>query len=51
MITRRTFSIGVGAGWLSMVLPAFAEKGPQKPRIGVLWHAGSAEENDIHNVE
>jgi putative ABC transport system substrate-binding protein len=47
MITRRTFSVGVGAGWLSTVLPAFAEQGPQKPRIGVLWHAGSAEEERI----
>src|SRR6266566_3630412 len=47
MITRRTFSVGVGAGWLSTVIPVFAEQGPKKPRIGVLWHAGSAEKERI----
>src|SRR5438270_5960544 len=47
MITRRSLLVGLGAGWLSMALPAFAQQGRKRPTIGVLWHAGSAEEEKI----
>src|SRR5882762_10804207 len=47
MLTRRTFSVWMGAGWLSIGLPALAQQSSKKPRIGVLWHAGNAEEEKI----
>ena len=47
MSARRSFLVGVGVGWLSTALPAFAQQGPKGPRIGVLWHAGNAEEESI----
>ncbi len=47
MITRRTLLVGLGVGSLSTALPAFAQQGGKSPRIGVLWHAGSAEEEKI----
>ena len=47
MITRRRFLIGLGVGSLSTALPAFAQPGGKSPRIGVLWHAGSADEEKI----
>ena len=47
MITRRSLLVGLGVGWISTALPAFAQQGRKRPRIGVLWHAGSAEEEKI----
>jgi putative ABC transport system substrate-binding protein len=47
MITRRSLLVGLGVGWISTALSAFAQQGRKKPRIGVLWHAGSAEEEKI----
>jgi len=47
MIRRRSFLVGAGVGWLSTILPAFAQQGLKRPRIGVLWHAGNAEEEKI----
>ena len=48
VVTRRNLLIGLGAASLSMASPAFAQRQAGKiPRIGVLWHAGSAEEEKI----
>src|SRR5882672_3247730 len=47
MITRRSHLISLGVGWLSTALPAFAQQGRKRPKIGVLWHAGNAEEESI----
>ncbi len=47
MITRRDLLVGLGAVSLSTALPASAQHGGKSPRIGVLWHAGSAEEEKI----
>ena len=47
MITRRGLLVGLGLGSLLTALPAFAQQGGKNPRIGVLWHAGSAEEERI----
>ncbi len=47
MMTRRSLLVGLGVGSLSRALPAFAQQGGKSPRIGVLWHAGSAEEEKI----
>jgi putative ABC transport system substrate-binding protein len=47
MMTRRSLLVGLGVGSLSTALPAFAQQGGKSPRIGVLWHAGSAEEEKI----
>src|ERR1700730_2067118 len=47
MITRRNLLVGAGVGWSSTAVPAFAQQARQRPRIGVLWHAGSAEEEEI----
>jgi putative tryptophan/tyrosine transport system substrate-binding protein len=45
---RRKLVIALGAGALSTALPAFAQQPPGKiPRIGILWHAGTAEEERI----
>ena len=47
MPTRRRFLVGLGVGSLSTALPAFAQQGGKTPKVGVLWHAGSAEEEKI----
>ncbi len=47
MITRRRLLVGLCVGSLSTGPPAFAQQGGKSPRIGVLWHAGSAEEEKI----
>src|SRR6266404_973278 len=47
MVMRRSLLVSMGMGWLATGLPAFAQQGPKKPRVGVLWHAGSAEEEEI----
>ena len=47
MITRRGLLVGLGVCSLARALPAFAQQGGKSPRIGVLWHAGSAEEEKI----
>jgi len=47
MTTRRRVLVGLGVGSLSMALPAFAQQGGKAPKVGVLWHAGSAEEEKI----
>ena len=47
MITRRSVLIGVGVGSVSIALPAFAQQAARNPRVGVLWHAGSAEEERV----
>jgi putative tryptophan/tyrosine transport system substrate-binding protein len=35
---------GISVGWLP---PAYAQRTNKAPRVGVLWHAGSAEEEAI----
>jgi len=47
MITRRGLLVALTVGPLSTALPAFAQQGGKSPKIGVLWHAGSAEEEKI----
>jgi len=47
MITRRSVLVGLGVGSLSTALPAFAQQGAKRPKVGVLWHAGSAEEEKV----
>ena len=47
MMTRRSLLVGLGVGSLPRALPAFAQPGGKTPRIGVLWHAGSAEQEKI----
>ncbi len=47
MTTRRRFLVGLGVGSLSTALPAFAQQAGKTPKVGVLWHAGSAEEEKI----
>jgi putative tryptophan/tyrosine transport system substrate-binding protein len=47
MITRRSVLVGLGVGSLSTALPAFAQQRATSPRVGVLWHAGSAEEEKV----
>src|SRR5262245_39712386 len=47
MITRRGLLVVLTAGSLSTALPAFAQQRARSPKIGVLWHAGSAEEEKI----
>jgi putative ABC transport system substrate-binding protein len=47
MIRRRIFLLGLGMTSLSTVVPAFAQQGGTRPKIGVLWHAGSAEEEAV----
>jgi len=47
MTTRRRFLVGLGVSSLSTALPALAQQGGKAPVIGVLWHAGSAEEEKI----
>jgi len=47
MIARRSFLIGMSVGSLSTALPAFGQQGRTNPKIGVLWHAGSAEEERV----
>jgi putative ABC transport system substrate-binding protein len=47
MITRRSLLIGLGVGSLSAALPAFAQQRTSPKKIGVLWHAGSAEEEKV----
>src|SRR6266550_1690986 len=47
MTTRRRILVGLGVGSLSTALPAFAQQGVKTPKVGVLWHAGSAEEEKI----
>ena len=46
MPTRRRFLIGLG-GFLAMAGRALAQQGGKPPVVGVLWHAGSAEEEKI----
>jgi putative tryptophan/tyrosine transport system substrate-binding protein len=47
MITRRSVLVGLGGGSLLAALPVFAQQGGTSPKIGVLWHAGSAEEEKV----
>ena len=47
MTSRRRFLVGLGVGSLSTALPAFAQQAGKIPKAGVLWHAGSAEEEQI----
>jgi ABC-type uncharacterized transport system substrate-binding protein len=47
MITRRKVLVGLGVGSLSTPLPAFAQQKATSPKVGVLWHAGSAEEEKV----
>ncbi|PYM76000.1 MAG: hypothetical protein DME10_02250 [Candidatus Rokuibacteriota bacterium] len=47
MIARRSLLGGLGAASLWAALPAFAQQVGKGPRIGVLWHAGSAEEERV----
>jgi putative ABC transport system substrate-binding protein len=47
MTSRRRFLVGLGVGSLSTALPAFAQQAGKIPKVGVLWHAGSAEEEQI----
>jgi ABC-type uncharacterized transport system substrate-binding protein len=47
MITRRNLLVVLGLVSLTTALPASAQQERTSPRIGVLWHAGSAEEEKI----
>ena len=47
MTTRRSFLVGLGVSSLTPALPALAQQRGKTPKIGVLWHAGSAEEEKI----
>jgi len=47
MITRRGLLFGLGVGTLSRALEGLAQTAVKIPRIGVLWHAGSPEEERI----
>src|SRR5258708_31333199 len=47
MTTRRRFLVGLGVGSLSTAVPAFAQQGVKTPKVGVLWQAGSAEEEKM----
>jgi ABC-type uncharacterized transport system substrate-binding protein len=47
MTTRRRLLLGLGVGALSRALPVLAQPEGKAPKIGVLWHAGSAEEEKI----
>jgi ABC-type uncharacterized transport system substrate-binding protein len=47
VIPRRSLLLGLGAASLSRALKAFAQSVGKIPKIGVLWHAGSAEEEKI----
>ena len=47
MIARRSLLGGLGAASLWAALPAFAQQVGKIPRIGVLWHAGNAEEEKV----
>ncbi len=48
MVSRRSVLIGLGLAALPTSRTAFAQRQAVKnPRIGVLWHAGSAEEEKI----
>src|SRR6266478_2592852 len=47
MTTRRRVLVGLVVSSLSTALPAFAQQGGKAPKVGVLWHAGSAEEEKI----
>ena len=47
MITRRSVLVGLGVGSLLAALPVFAQQGGMSPKIGVLWHAGSSEEEKV----
>jgi putative ABC transport system substrate-binding protein len=47
MITRRSVLVGLGVSSLSTALPAFAQQAAKGPKVGVLWHAGSAEEERV----
>jgi putative tryptophan/tyrosine transport system substrate-binding protein len=47
MIARRTFLVGLGLASLSTAVPALAQQGRARPQVGVLWHAGSAEEEKV----
>src|SRR5215470_1488143 len=48
MTTRRSLLIGLGLMPLPGALPAFAQQRQGRiPRVGVLWHAGSEEEERV----
>ncbi len=47
MVTRRSFLAGLGAASLSTARPVFAQQGVKNPKVGVLWHAGNAEEEKL----
>src|SRR5258707_15703794 len=44
---QRILLVGVGVGSISAKLPAVAQQGRKKPRNGLLWEAGSSEEEKI----
>jgi putative ABC transport system substrate-binding protein len=47
MIARRSLLGGLGGASLWTALPAFAQQVGKSPRVGVLWHAGNAEEEKV----
>lgn len=47
MIARRSVLVALGMGSISAALPALAQQAGTRPRVGVLWHAGSAEEEKV----
>jgi len=48
---RRAFIVLIGTSALAWTLPARAKSGRKIARIGVLWHAGSAEEEGEYFTE
>ncbi len=45
---RRTFISFLGAAAATLPLLAHAQQSGKIPTVGVLWHAGSAEEEDVY---
>ena len=45
---RRTFLHGMAGGLLAAPLAAEAQQAGRVPRVGVLWHAGSADEEGAY---